>query len=380
MTSTGVRRSGSRDSDGIARPTVASRPTDHVGPTPRPAVVYWAALGALGWLLQAWILGSWALGPSFEAAPHGPDPLPTATHVWLLVFQTASVAMGVVAVVYAIRSSRKEGRLSFDAMLLIAWLSVWWQDPILNYTRPQAFYNTHMIDLGSWSEHIPGWVTPNGSNFPEPFTFSLGVYFWMVLCTILASTAMRVAKERRPNLSKVGVFLWGFAAMIALDLVLEITFIRTGVYAYPGVIRSLSIWGGETYQFPLYESFFWPAFWAAGGALRYFRDDTGRSVVERGVDDLRISARAKRVVSVLAICAFFNVAYLFVYNVPMNWISMRIDETPEYPSYLSAEICGPGSDYECPGPEVPVPLPDSPPPVPDGVPQAGDAGPAASDE
>jgi hypothetical protein len=349
--------------------SAGTRPDEPRDARRRPPVLGWAAVGALFCALEIVVLVAWLTSDSATPSPGGLDPLPSSTHAWLLVFQTLSVALGVVAVIYAVHTSRRERRLSFDAMLLIAWLSVWWQDPLLNYLRPQAFYNAHMVDLGSWSEQIPGWILPNGSNFPEPFTFSLGVYFWMVFCTMLCATAMRTAKRLRPDLGAVGVFLCGFAAMIVLDLVLELTFIRTGVYAYPGVVRSLSIWGGETYQFPLYESFFWPAFWAAGGALRYFRDDKGRSVVERGVEELRVGKRARVALSVLAICGFFNVGYLVIYNVPMNWISLHVDTTPRYPSYLSAGICGPGTGYDCAGPRVPVPLPESPPPHPDDVPR-----------
>src|SRR5439155_1179924 len=109
----------------------------------------------------------------------------------------------------------------------------------------------------------------------------------------------------------------------------------------------------------MYEALVVGVFCSVIGMLRYYRDDRGRSRIERGIDDLRLRPRRRSIVSALAFVGLANVMFALL-NVGYNWVGLYVDKTPDYPSYLVNGLCGPGSGYECPAPGVPVFLPDSP--------------------
>ena len=117
------------------------------------------------------------------------------------------------------------------------------------------------------------------------------------------------------------------------------------------------MWGGRTYQFPLYEPFFVAPVLTAMGALRFFRDGKGRVAIERGIDQVRGSRRRVGGLRVLAFVGFINLISLATYAVPMNLIGLHVDPFPEaYPTYLVNDLCGETTDYACPDPELPLPV------------------------
>jgi len=343
----------------------AADATSLEGRKARP-VLWWAAIGAVFVALQVYIYISWIASGDATRTPTGSDPLTGATEIWLNGFQVLSVAAAVLIVAIVVRQSLRERRMSFDAMLVTAWVAVYWQDPIINYIRTSFFYNSHFFNVGSWTEQIPGWMSPNGALLPEPLAFVGSLYFWLGPgASLLTFWVMRRAKRRWPGLGNVGLVATAWLVMVALDLLAELIWVRTELYAYSGTIHGLSFWGGQRYQFPIYEAVLWPMMWTAMGALKYFRDDKGRSVVERGVDRVR-AVRWRTPLRVLAIIGFANVAML-TYNIAFQAFVLHNDKQPaDYPSYLQNEMCGKGTRYACNGPEIPIPLPHSAAVPPDG--------------
>jgi hypothetical protein len=322
-------------------------------------VVFWGVVGAGFVVLAVYIFASWILSDDFQRVDTGADALGSTTKVWVQFFQVLSLVAAVAIVIIVVRQCRRERRITFDTMLVIAWVSVYWQDPIINYIRTGFFYNSDFVNFGSWTEHIPGWMSPNGALLPEPVAFVGALYFWLgPAASLLTYWVMRRAKARWPGLGNVGLVTTALGVMVLLDLFCELIWVRTEMYAYSGTIHGLSIWGGERYQFPIYESVLWPMMWTAMGALKYFRDDKGHSVVERGVERVR-SVRWRTPLRILAIIGFANVAML-TYNVAFQAFVLHNDRTPSgYPTYLRNGMCGPGTEYECNGPEIPIPLPRS---------------------
>ncbi len=340
--------------EGPSRTDARQSPLRAHAPSP---VQWWAVLGAVFAAVQIYAFVTWFTRGDAHATTTGADPLLTATKVWAVTLQAVMILGAVVAVVWVTRKSLRERRLAFDAVLVIAWMSVYWLDPAANYVRPIYLYNSFLVNLGSWVNGIPGWSSPNVERLPEPFLFiGLSYIAFGMMMTLFTCGAMRLAKARWPGLGPVGLVAVAFVAMFAVDFGAELLFVRTQMYAYSGVVRAWSVWGGETYQFPLYESFFSAILFTAVGALRYFRDDKGRSVVERGVEQVRASTSVRATLRVLAAVGFVNLTLMLAYFVPMNVIALHVDETPEYPSYMLNGICGEGSQFACPGPNVPIPL------------------------
>src|SRR3546814_7787096 len=73
------------------------------------------------------------------------------------------------------------------------------------------------------------------------------------------------------------------------------------------------------------------------GLLRFYRDDKGESLAERGVSTMRLPEAAKTGLRFLALVGFCNISYFIVYFLPYNWMAMQADTFPPYPSYRSEE-------------------------------------------
>ena len=328
------------------------------------AVKWWAVIGACFVALQAYIYIAWFVTGNAVTTPTGPDELPTWMR-WCVYFQEIFSPLVAAACVYhfIIRPWRRERRLTLDGMLIISFALLVWQDPLLNYWAPTVTDNAAFANLGSWSANIPGWSAPNGNLYVEPLIWVCSAYVgFMFLGVVVISAIMRRAKARWPHLGKVGVVLVAFGAALVFDIVAETIWLRTGMYSYPGAIRSLSLFPGKYYQLPLYESVLYVATWTAWACLRHFRDDKGETMAERGIDDVRGTPRQKTSLRLLAIVGACNVIYLVGFALPWGWFALHADPWPDdvlKRSYLTNGMCGPGTRYACPGPGRPNNRPES---------------------
>jgi hypothetical protein len=323
------------------------------GLRPIRPVVWWAAAGAAFVVLQVGIYAAWFISGDARPQTMGADDMDSGAKVVAWLVQLASSGALVGAVIYCVRRWRREGAMPWDAMLAVGWLSVYWQEVTCNYLRPIFLYNSYAVNLGSWYANVPGWVSPHAEKLPEPLLLSAPVYgYWFIICSSLFCAMARRAKRRWPDIGRLGLFGLGVAVLGVMDLVLELIFIRTGMFAYAGVIRELSIWGGETYQFPIYEPLLIGSVCSLMGLLRYCRDDHGHSAIERGAETITTRRRAS-LVRTLAFVGVANVVF-GLFNAGYVWISLYVDPAPKYPSYLTNGMCGPGTDTPCPGPGVPI--------------------------
>ncbi len=335
-------------------------------------VVWWASFGVLALGVQAWTYGTWIASGDATPQSTGADDVPTITRIWAVSHQVVAIVGLVVALVWIVRKCRRERRLTFAALFTLGWMSVWWLDPVVNFARTVFFYNSAFVNLSSWTEHVPGWISPNGGHLPEPILFTGLLYVWFLpALAAVGALAMRLARRRWPRLSVPATIAVGYVSLLVLELAFEVVWIRLELFAYPGTVHAVSIWGGERWQFPVYESIFWGGMLTAMASLLFFRDDRGRSVVERGIDRVRVTGATRTLLRVLAVIGFANVMYVAVYLVPINTVNLYVDRTPDgYPTYLRNDVCGEGTQYACPDPELPLPLPDSepvPPPAETGT-------------
>jgi hypothetical protein len=313
-------------------------------------------VGAIALATQLYVYVAWMTSGDFVRTPTGPDPVPGYVKVAAWVLQIGGPVGTTVLVIWCVRQYRRTGRLGFDTLLAIGWFSMVWQDPGLNILRQQIFYNSYLFNRGSWAPNIPGWVSPNANLLPEPLLFTSlmyatsGLLFAVLICALLRHT-----HRRWPDMTKTGLVFSAIGGAFVIDLLLELAFIRTGMYAYGGAVQSLSIFGGSRYQFPVYEAVFWMPVWGITGALRYFRDDRGRSLLERRADDQPGSDRKRNAVRILAFCGLVNVLVLG-YNLTFTAMGVWGGPTPALPSYLRNNMCGEGTAYACPAPGEPIPI------------------------
>ena len=349
----------------------APRPRAAVQPRTIKPIKWFAVLGGMILALETYVISAWLLsGP--ERTPNGPDPVPGwmefAAHAQEVLFPAVALA---TAYWFLVRPWWRTRRLGLDGMLVIVVSLMYWQDPLMNYAAPTVTYNTSFwVQFGAWSEQVPGWMSPNGRLFAENPLFGGATYpGWVFLGIVLGSAVMRKAKERWPHLGNVGLFMVGWGALLAVDLLFEIPWLYLGSYAFPGAIRGISVFPGTYHQGPVHEFLLWSFAWAAMAAVRYFRNDKGETIAERGVEDLRVGARTKSFVRLLALNGAVQGAMLFLYIVPFAWFSLHAGRWPadfDNRSYLRDGMCGAGTTYACPGPDIPINRPGSVHVGPDG--------------
>ncbi len=99
---------------------------------------------------------------------------------------------------------------------------------------------------------------------------------------------------------------------------------------------------------------------AALCCLRFFTDDRGRTVVERGgLDNIRGGFAKQQFVRFLAIFAAISASFFVFYIIPpAQFMATHADPWPEdvqKRSYFTSGICGDGTDRPCPDPSLPIP-------------------------
>jgi hypothetical protein len=253
----------------------------------------------------------------------------TGTARAALVFQLAVPTIAVVTVVVLVVRCRSQRRLTLDAMIAIGWVISWWHDPLINWQQPAVLYNASLVNAGSWVAHVPLWSNHSADGLPEPVLMIGAIYIWLGLgFGVLGAAAMRWARRRRPGLGMVPTVLAGFAAVFAVELLLELIAIRSELVAYPSAIAGLTLWAGKTYQVPLYAQALWSMTLTATAALRFFAADR-----DGGPDRAAAPSRRAAAVRLLAVVGFVHVAAL-AYDGAMNATVPFAGPTEPYPTYL----------------------------------------------
>ncbi|MGV6806560.1 MAG: spirocyclase AveC family protein [bacterium] len=336
--------------------TTISEPVSVEGKAFHP-VLFWAGVGIFWYLVVIYSMSQWITTGSATFVDPGVD-IPSKEMVfWIVSFDIMGPIMALwVTWKFAIKPKLKTGRFSSDGILLFAFFLMFWQDPMLAYNSPWFLYNSLHFNLGNWVEFVPGGISPYTRYVSEPLlTWSTGYIFFMMWPVLFICWCMRRWKIRRPDTGTFGLVCVAFLAGISFDLVMEYVYLHTGGYNYAGSIRDWSLFGGEMWQFPIYDIFFWGGTWALCAVWRFFKDDKGYMFCEQGVDKLKVSEGKRTFIRFLAISGLMQSTMMFMYNMPMHYFSVNGDPFPEgYPSYLLNGMCGEGTQHACPAPSIPL--------------------------
>jgi hypothetical protein len=325
-----------------------------------------AGLGAVWLMFQLYVLVGWVMGANFVATDPGPDPISPNT-LRLFTFMQIAVPMTALYMFWKILFGPwiRTGRITTDGRILFAAAMVFFWDMSLNYSSVALFYNSHLINFGSWANGAwPGWFSPSGHRLPEPIVFIMPAYLALVFSQALfVCWLLRRAKARWPQMGLGTTLLAIVVGLTIVDSAVEIMVLRTGFYAYPGSIAELTLWAGETYQFPLTEGFFFGGLGVGScAAIWHFRDDRGQTFAERGIDQLSYSPFVKSWMRTLTVYGFVHTSFFLLYFIPSQFVTLNADPFPKgYPSYMTNGMCVYGIEGdECPGPGVMMPRPPFP--------------------
>ena len=326
-------------------------------------VVYWAVLGMMIMAFWAWIMFRWVTGPYFTPTLPGPTPQPE----WQGPAQVAFQAIMGVAIVVAgykllLKPWLREKRMTTDGAMFIAFFTMFFQDQITMMGGGYWFtYNAHVFNMGSWFPEIPGWATfaQPGQTPGEPILMmGPGYAYFFLAMTFLGMAIMRRFRERWPTLSTPVLFFAVFVACALLDMVIEVGFwIPLGFYSYTygGVLPMIH--KGTIQQFPMIEALGTGWLSTSIVALRYYTDDKGQTLVERGLDKVVASPGRKAVLRMFAMIAAIQLIFFFIYNVPMYPLGEFSKDWPkaiQERSYLMNNICGTGTDRMCATSDTPI--------------------------
>jgi hypothetical protein len=170
-------------------------------------------------------------------------------------------------------------------------------------------------------------------------------------------------RARNPAIGFFRLLGTTFLAFVVFGLILEAVIVRTQLFSYASTVPSLTLFAGTKYQFPLYETVSWCATYLGLACIHHFRDDKGRTMVERGIDKLRVTGKAKTFARFLAIMGACQLVMLVTYNIPYIYWGLHAGPTPKALAdapWRAAGVCGPGTGYNCPDPRDPIARESSP--------------------
>jgi hypothetical protein len=325
----------------------------------RQPVEWFAMLGVLWLVFWAYVLIKWVTGPYFTNVPGGPDELPSWMNTLFVAWQAAAIpAVSIVGYFLIVRPWRRTGRVPVDGLLWVTFITMSLQDAGSNFFGYWYTINSHLVNMGSFINEIPGWIAfgEPGAQTPYAVLFHLMEYPFAFFAGILSGTwAMKFAR-RRWNLGPVGLCAFCFPFMMLFDLVAEGFFTLTGFYTMAG--GHLSFFPEAYNKFPFIETVFIATLLTPLVALRFFRNDKGETLVERGADQLRMSAGKRDLVRLLALIGIGQTIYLVCYNIPISaYMGAKPGIWPrdvQERSYFNDHLCGPGSNRLCPGPTIPL--------------------------
>jgi hypothetical protein len=341
--------------EGLRAPAVQNEPV-----SARTPLIKMAAFGGLLTVLfMAYVWGRWITGPNFTPVPPGPTPAPGWMLFALRAFEVGGIALAAFVLWrWVVRPWRRDGRPSTDGLLIIGFATVWFQDPFSTYYVNWFTYNTNLVNFGSWVQDVPGWVSYGGpgGTIAEPILFIGPSYvYFLFLGVVFGTWSMKAAKRRWPNIQVWQQIAVCFVAMLFLDLVAEgLLWMPLGFWSYPG---GHGVMFNDTYHKFVLEELIPIGFMFTGlSALRYFRDDRGYTIAERGIARLSGSQLKISLTRVLAVLFAVHAITFVLYTIPAAWAVTHPVAWPQDTqnrSYFTSGLCGEGTDRACSGPGVP---------------------------
>lgn len=313
------------------------------------ALVFWSAFGTVTIVLAVVTWARWIASADFAAAEPGPD-----RYAWLWYlrgFEVLATAAGVVMLwFWVVRPWRRDRHVPLDGKILLGMMFAYVVDPTLNVFNHSFAMNAHSVSFGSWGGLLPIGSSPRQEQFAEGLLWAPQLYMYFGLLAAMAGCAvLRVLRRRLPRASTPTLYAVLFVLFMAADCIAEVALlVYPQMYVFPGVPANFSLFAGEIYQFPLYQSVFAAVFASMVTWLRDSRDASGRSAVERGVDQLPVSAVRRHFLSFAAVTGFCTASALG-YFLPYGYATMTADTWIELPSYLApAAYCGASGEPPCP--------------------------------
>lgn len=333
---------------------------------PVSPVKVWACMGAAFTALALYVTVKWALGPNFERVPVGPDQPPG----WMeFVLMTGQILLPAVALFnvywFIVRPWRRQRRMTFDGIFCISMAlgSVW--DPASNYLQNWFSYNSYLLNWGAPIVELPGFLAFHapGAQIAWSFPFITGLYVGVVpWFAIGVCGLMRAVQRRFCRLTGVKLLALVYLVAVLFDILLEgVVFMPLGFWSYGGAWWPIT-GAGHYYQLPLNSALHAALFFTAVPAVRFFTNDKGETLAERGVSRIAGSPIRQNGLRILAVTGLIHALMFGLYHIPMAFWGGA--NSKAWPADITSRSyfmnhCGPQVNRACSGPNVPLSRPGS---------------------
>jgi len=326
------------------------------------ATKFWIGMGAFWFLFCVLVWGAWITGPDFKPNHIGADQAPASYVALIRALEVISVLAAVTQLwIFVVRPKLRTGRFSFDGLFYLCCWMLYIQEPFIDYNSDQFLYNTVDYNMGSWCRYIPGWNSPNAALIPVGSVIWCLAYLNLVaLWGYAGSKLMGWVNAKWPGFAAWQLVGICFLAFIPADIILELGIVKLQLFNYSSTVPALTLFAGQTYQFPLYEIVSWCATLTCLSAVHFFRNAYGEALPERNLRLLHLAPRLQTLCRFLAVLGMCQVGFFCCYNIPYFYWSTKGGAYPPYAAYKVAGLCGPGTNYDCPGLTIPVPKAASP--------------------
>jgi hypothetical protein len=324
--------------------------------TRRAPLHYFAAAGALVALLEVYLLVKWVAGAQFQEVHYGPTEPPGWMKASIHIAEAGFLIVGAIVVYkFVIAPWRREKRIGFDGLLVLSGIACSVFDPASSYLHQWFAYNSYFVNRGTPMTGLPGWqgASDPGSTLAWPMIFLPPLYAALFLgIAALCCAIMRRAKARFPGLNWIGLAAIAFGTVFVLDLIVEGQILmRLGFYEESGWSFS---WLDSTYSHnPLRNIVLFSFVFTGAALLRYYKNDRGETLVERGASKVGGSAAKVTAMRFFAVLAATMACLTLGYHIPMTITTVLNPNAEWHPgmtqnSFLNNHVCGVGTTITCP--------------------------------
>ena len=330
-------------------------------------VQIWSWIGTVLLAIEVYFTAKWIMSDQFVSVPSGPDVPPE----WMrMVLDGGQIVMTLAWCFslywFVLRPWLREKRLTTDSYIMLGCTFASGWDALSNTGQYWFTYNAYLINRGSILSVMPTTLSPHAPGSAEawPLFFINTLYGNFVIVAMLMCALLRFVKAKQPQISTLGLIAICFVLGAIADFIIEgLVLLPLGFWSYAGGHWAIN--ADTYYKFPLHEAICAGSVFASLTCLRFFVDDRGQTIVERGLDKVVASPLQKSFMRATAVMGATILIFIVTYHIPQGFLALHSTEWPDdvkNRSYLTNRICGPQVNLACPGPNTPIARPGAPRP------------------